>query len=272
MITSLQNPLIKQIRKLHQAKGRQEQQLFLLEGTHLLEGAIAANHPLTAVCITASWQEKYPDLWQQVESYASRTEIVSETVLAAIATTVTPDGVVATAPRSVCAITQVPRLGLALETIQDPGNLGTIIRTAVAAGVGGLWLSQDSVDLDHPKVLRASAGTWFKLPMMTCPDLSTELLSWRNAGVQIVATLPTASLSFWDANLTQPTMIVLGNEGAGLSKTLVELADHRIQIPLEPTVESLNVSICAALLLYEVRRQRYSCKVESSESNASEGS
>jgi TrmH family RNA methyltransferase len=258
MLTSLQNPLIKQMRKLHRAKERREQQLFLLEGTHLLEEACAVNLPLVTVCCTPAWQEQHPNLWEQALQQSQRSELVSPDVLQAIATTVQPDGVVATAERVALnsPITAMPNLGIALETLQDPGNLGTVIRTAAAAGADGLWLSQDSVDLDHPKVLRASAGQWFRLPMQVSADLCADVQKFRRQGVQVVATLPTAALTYWQVDLTRPTLILMGNEGAGLSPELANLADLAVKIPLAAGVESLNVAIASALMLYEVQRQR----------------
>lgn len=256
MLTSSQNPLVKQMRKLHRAKDRREQQLFLLEGTHLVEAACLADRPLVTVCLTPDWQLRYPELGQQIEQRAQRLEVVSPEVLRAIATTVEPDGIIATVERSSTTAPTFHQLGLLLETIQDPGNLGTIIRTAAAAGADGLLLSADSVDLDHPKVLRASAGQWFRLPMATSPDLPAAIATYRQQGFQIVATLPNADRNYWDVDFSQPTLLLLGNEGAGLSPDLTALADHTVQIPLVSGVESLNVAIAAALLLYEAKRQQ----------------
>jgi TrmH family RNA methyltransferase len=143
-----------------------------------------------------------------------------------------------------------------VETLQDPGNLGTIIRTAVAAGVDGLWLSADSVAPDHPKVLRASAGQWFRLPLAVVDDLNALLTSWNQLGVQLVTTSSHATADYWSVDFTKPTVIVLGNEGAGLSTDLQHQATVQVRIPMAGEVESLNVGIAAALLLYEARRQR----------------
>ncbi|MBE9142557.1 TrmH family RNA methyltransferase [Planktothrix mougeotii] len=256
MLTSLQNPLVKQIRKLHQAKGRKEQQLFLLEGTHLVEEASAAGYPLTTICYTSLWQDRHQPLWDSLRQQTPRFERVSPEVLEAMATTVHPDGVIALAPRLELKPQALQGLGIALETLQDPGNLGTIIRTATAAGVDGLWLSADSVDLDHPKVLRASAGAWFRLNKTVSFNLADDIIRFQQQGLQIVATVPQASLSYWQLDFTQPTLMVFGNEGGGLSPELQALADHQVQIPLQRGVESLNVGICAALMLYEAQRQR----------------
>jgi RNA methyltransferase, TrmH family len=256
MITSLQNPLVKQLRKLHQAKERREQNVFLIEGTHLLEEAIATHRSLATLCYTSDWQIHYPDLWQIATQQAQRIEQVSSDVLRAIATTVEPDGVVATMPRLPTQSLQLSSLGLMLETLQDPGNLGSIIRTAAAAGADGLWLSPDSVDLDHPKVLRASAGQWFRLPMTVSSDLNADVMACKARGIQVVATLPRSPLTFWELDWRKPSLILLGNEGAGLSSQLSDLADCAVQVPLSNGVESLNVAIAAALLLYEAQRQR----------------
>jgi TrmH family RNA methyltransferase len=254
MLTSLQNPLVKQLRKLHRAKERREQQLFLLEGTHLLQEAQAIALPLVTICCTEAWQHHHTDLLCQLQ--ADRVEIVSPDIIRAIATTVEPDGVVATARRLHQDPIGLTSFGLVLETIQDPGNLGTMIRTAAAAGVEGLWLSPDCVDLDNPKVLRASAGQWFRLPMGIQPDLKRQVAAARAEGMQIVATVPTASQTYWEVDFRKPSLILMGNEGAGLSAGLMALADVAVTIPLSPGVESLNVAIAAALILYEARRQR----------------
>ena len=264
MLTSTQNPLVKAIRKLHTAKGRREQQLFLLEGTHLVEEACTVDYPLVTVCCTSQWQERHQELWQEVASRCQRVEIVSPEVLKAIATTVQPDGVVATAQRRLTCDSEHPQgglplltsIGLALETVQDPGNLGTIIRAAAAANVERLWLSTDSVDLDNPKVLRSSAGQWFRLPVTVSPDLKDVVCQCQAQGIQVVATVPHASVSYWDIELRCPTLIVLGNEAAGLRADLTLLANQQVKIPLAPGVESLNVAIAAALMLYEAQRQR----------------
>lgn len=258
MLTSIQNPLVKQMRKLHSAKERHKQQLFLLEGTHLLEEACAVDYPLVTVCCTPEWQDRHQQLWEEAKLRAQRAELVSPQVLEAIATTVQPDGVVATAQRAATEPTGVPMssLGLVLETVQDPGNLGTMIRTAAGAGADGLWLSADSVDLDNPKVLRSSAGQWFRLPMAVIPTLATEVSQCRAQGMQVVATMPNATLSYWEVDLRRPTVILLGNEAAGLTSELASLADVHVKIPLYRGVESLNVAVAAALMLYEAQRQR----------------
>jgi RNA methyltransferase, TrmH family len=264
VITSRQNPLVKGLRKLHQAKERSRQQLLLLEGTNLLEAAIARAYPLETVCFTDHWRSRHPSLWQSLQLLAARatgaaTTVVevSDAVLAAIATTPSPDGIIATAPRQPPQAPSLPcSLGVAIETLQDPGNLGTVLRTAAAAQVDGLWLSRDSVGYDHPKVLRASAGQWFRLPFAEVEDLGEPLRQAKAQGIQIVATLPRAEQLYWDYDWTRPSIILLGNEGAGLSAPMAALADGAIAIPLAAGVESLNAALSLGIILYEAQRQR----------------
>ena len=257
-ISSRQNPLVKQIRQLHGAKGRHRQNQCLLEGTHLLEVASEVNYPLINLCATPQWIDQHRVLWRRLSAFAQNSQVVSPLVIEAIATTVNPDGIVATAPRPNDDPDLMPQTGIALaiETIQDPGNLGTIIRTAAAANASGLWLSADSVDIDHPKVLRSSAGQWFRLPMAVSLELQTQVKHCQNQGWQIVATDSQASLTYWELDYCQPTLILLGNEGNGLSPELSALADKKTSIPLNGGVESLNVAIAAALILYEAERQK----------------
>ncbi|PSB07974.1 rRNA methyltransferase [Pleurocapsa sp. CCALA 161] len=254
MLTSIQNPLVKQVRKLHRAQERQKQNLLLIEGTNLVEAACQADYKLDIIFHTERWQQNHQPLCRIIAEQGIRAELVSPEVLNSIATTVNPDGVVAIAPRPISEpVPTLKNVGIALERLQDPGNLGTIIRTAVAAGVDGLWLSPDSVDFYSPKVLRASVGQWFRLPVMTNQDLS-QLIE-QQQGVQIIATTSQATKTYWEVDFTRPSLILLGNEGAGLSSQLLDLADIHIKIPLANHVESLNVAIATALLLYEAQRQ-----------------
>jgi TrmH family RNA methyltransferase len=243
------------MRRLHSAKERHQEKLFLLEGTHLLQEACATAYPLSILCATPDWQAAHPDLWQTAP--AERKELVTDRVLAAMATTVHPDGVMAIASRLTRNSPPIPgKLVLAIDRLQDPGNLGTLIRTAAAAGVDGLWVSDDSVDLDHPKVLRASAGQWFRLAMATSNDLLQVVENYQQQGVQVIATGMNAPIDYWQVDFTQPTLVLLGNEGGGLSPALIAQADRVVSVPMQPGVESLNVSITAALILYEAQRQR----------------
>ena len=257
ILTSIQNPLIKQVRKLHRSKERAKQNLLLIEGTNLIEAACQADYKLDIIFYTDRWRDHHQPLCRIITEKNFTTQLVSSDVISAISTTVNPDGVVAIAPRIPVtnADLVIQGLGIALERLQDPGNLGTIIRTGSAAGIEGLWLSSDSVDFYNPKVLRASAGQWFNVPIVTCQNLLELAVVQQQQGVQIIATSSRASKTYWELDFTRPSLILLGNEGAGLSPELIDIADQQVTIPLANNVESLNVSVATALLLYEAKRQ-----------------
>ncbi|OKH14620.1 TrmH family RNA methyltransferase [[Limnothrix rosea] IAM M-220] len=255
MLTSLQNPLIKDFRKLQKSRERRLRGLCLLEGTNLVEAAIAKNLDFRTVLFTETWVERYPDLYRKLRG--DRLELVSPEVLQKVATTVNPDGIVASLD-STLVQRQLPKklqLGIAIERLQDPGNLGTIIRTAAATSVDALLLSGDSVNPENPKVLRASVGAWFQTPTIVCDNFAGQIKAYRQQGVQAIATLPNATKTFWDVDWTRPSLILLGNEGAGLSPEIAALADEQVTIPMVKGVESLNAAIACALLLYEAQRQ-----------------
>ncbi|MEM8504653.1 MAG: RNA methyltransferase [Cyanobacteria bacterium P01_D01_bin.1] len=261
MLTSLQNQTVKQLRKLQQPKERKKQAALLLEGTNLIEAACEVHYPLQTLCFTEDWQARNELICERAIALSTQAELVSPEVIKSIASTVSPDGVLAAAPRRNVWGSELSKpkdavsLGVILETIQDPGNLGTIIRTAAGAGSDGLWLSHDSVDLDHPKVLRASAGQWFRTPMAAV-DVIEQVKTLKENNVQIVATTAATELDYWQLDLCQPTVFLLGNEGAGLSDDLMASASVTVKIPVVSEVESLNVAISTALLLYEAKRQR----------------
>lgn len=119
-----------------------------------------------------------------------------------------------------------------------------------------MLVSNDSVDLTNPKIIRATAGQWFHCPMQTSTNIADDIRKLQAQGVKAIATLANAKKTYWDYDFTQPTLILLGNEGNGLSQKLIELADESLSIPQSDRVESLNVAICASLLLYEAKRQR----------------
>lgn len=257
ILTSTKNPLIKLVRKLHSAKERKKQNMLLLEGTNVVEAACQVDYKLDTIFYTDRWQANHQSLCRKIAEKEVKTQLVSLEVLTAIATTVSPDGVVAIAPRSVAQTPNIPKakLSIALDRLQDPGNLGTIIRTAAATKVNGLWLSNNSVDIYNPKVLRSSVGEWFRVPMGIHQDLTELVQQHQQAKIQVVATTSQAAKTYWDIDFTRPTLILLGNEGAGLLPELIEIADEQVNIPLSNRVESLNVAVATALLLYEVQRQ-----------------
>lgn len=258
LLTSSKNPWIRQLRQLHRSKGRREQGAFLVEGSHLIEEALQTGWPLRAIFYTPDWGKSHAYLLENLPP-AVRLQPVSPEVMAALSTTETPAGgiAVATSQRIPAPALGSIRLGLVLETLQDPGNLGSLIRVVAATGADGLWLSEDSVDPENPKVLRASAGQWFRRPPWVQPNLPTWLQTCRQQGIRILAaTLSQPESCYWDHDLTQPTLFLLGNEGAGLSQEMIQQTDAQVWIPMAAGVESLNVAMTGGLLLYEALRQR----------------
>ena len=260
-ITSRRNPLVKRLRQLHDARGRREEGLILLEGTHLLQEVLRLQLQPSDLLVTPAWLEAHPALVAALPQGWER-RLVSEEVLEAIATTRQPDGVVLTLPPPAPAQGAPAPFVLALDGLQDPGNLGTLMRTALAAGVGALWLG-DGADPFQPKVLRASAGAALSLPLRRGSRLELEqwLAAAAGAGWQVVVTLlpgagPVPPQPYWQLDWTRPTVLLLGNEGAGISPALAALASQRVTIPHSPAVESLNVAVAAAPLLLERLRQR----------------
>jgi len=261
--------LVKRLRELHAAKGRREQGLLLLEGTHQVQEVIR-QQLLPSVLLasdllaTEVWLGAHGDLVAAL-SPAVTIHPVGPEVLEAVATTAHPDGVVFTLAT---AALQAPPLGqefvLVLDGLQDPGNLGTLMRTALAAGVEGLWLAEGA-DPFQPKVLRASAGAALALPMerMDRPALVQRLSRSAARGLQLVAAVPPLAdldgdlpVPYWHLDWTKPTALLLGQEGSGLAPELQALASHRITIPHSAAVESLNVAVSAAPLLLERIRQQ----------------
>ena len=261
-ITSLQNAWVKSIKRLHHSPDRREQHKFLIEGSHLVEEAIATGWPLDAICFDANWALNNQGLLASIAKDASRSHMLlqpaSEAILRRLSTTDSACSVIAVAVQSE-STAYPPRelsLAIAVESLQDPGNLGALIRIAAAAGIGPIILSSDSVDPFNPKVLRSTAGQWFRGPPMVV-DLPSLLRSQRQKNVQILAASADGK-SFWECDLTVPTIFLLGNEGAGLSSELRTEATGIIAIPMAKGVESLNVAVSGALLLFEAQRQRKS--------------
>lgn len=264
-LTSRRNPLVKQLRLLHESRGRREQGLLLLEGTHLLLEAVRLGLQPKEVLVTAAWLANHAELVAALPQGCSW-RLVSDEVLEAIATTQHPDGVVASLLPPTAAAPGAANFVLALDGIQDPGNLGTLMRTALAAGVGALWLA-DGADPFQPKVLRASAGAALALPLVreSRQELALRLQAATAAGLQLVVAVrpesetvaaSAAPFAYWQLDWTQPTVLLLGNEAAGVSAELQALASRRVTIPHSPAVESLNVAVAAAPLLLERLRQQ----------------
>jgi TrmH family RNA methyltransferase len=263
LITSRRNPLVARLRALHQPKGRREQGLLLLEGTHLLQEVLRLGLRPERILATPHWLDRHGRL---LSDCPLAIQPVAEDVLAAAASTDHPDGVVLTlAAAALRRAGGDGRFVLALDQLQDTGNLGTLLRTALAAGVEEVWLGGGADPL-QPKVLRASAGAALALPLRRESDrdgLVQLLERTAAAGHQLVATLVEGSsvgaeapIPYWHLDWCRPTVLLLGHEGAGLHPDLAALATHRVTIPHSAAVESLNVAVAAGPLLLERWRQQ----------------
>ena len=272
-ISSRRNPLVRSVRQLHTASGRRQRLEALLEGTHLLEEALRLGLVPETILATPSWLARHRELISRVP-VRSRVQDVTPEVLEHCATTQHPDGVLltlatASLPHTVTADRHAEFI-LALDQPQDPGNLGTLLRTALAAGMDEVWIIEGA-DPWQPKVMRASSGAVLQMPTLRLkrPDILGKLASVKDAGVQVIATLVPGGgnpvVPYWSVDWTRPSLVLLGNEGAGLSAELVAQADHRVTIPHSPRVESLNLAAAAAPLLLERWRSRHGRKPGSSE-------
>lgn len=252
-ISSRDNPLFKQLKKLAEsARERRKAGLVLLDGVHLVESALQ-------VAIT-------PQMLVVSESGATHTEIVRLLKkLPKVQTTMLSDGLFAEispveTPTGILALIDVPHLpvppkpdfALLLEDVQDPGNLGTLLRSAAAAGVQAVWLSTGCADAWSPKVLRAGMGAHFVLAIEERVNLLEKAAAF---GGMIVATSLAATRSLYDLDLTGSVALLAGNEGAGLSADLLAAANTQIRIPMPGRIESLNVAAATSICLFERVRQ-----------------
>ena len=257
MITSTSNVKIKNLIKcMRQSKERRKQGVFLVEGIRMFSEIPASYHIESYA--TDSFYRKHSQLFEGIDY-----EIVSDSVMETVADTKTPQGVVSMVKQfsytleQVCGegITEAPLI-LALENIQDPGNLGTIVRTAEGAGVTGIIMSRDTVDIYNPKVVRATMGSVFRVPFCYVDDL-VECVSGLSDRIGTYSA-HLQGVSFYDFDYSQPTVFVMGNEGNGLSEAMSGVTSYKISIPMKGCVESLNVATAATVLMYEAMRQRYS--------------
>ena len=182
---------------------------------------------------------------------------VSEKKMAQISTLTTPPGIIAIAktPTSNILINKAVKTILILEEIQDPGNLGTILRTALGSGCSGVASMKKTVDFYNSKVIRGSMGAIFHIPCESGWDLE-NIKSLRKQGVRIITTVPRHGIPYWEANFSGHVGFIIGNEAKGVSKEIIDLSDLTVTIPLDSRADSLNVAVAAGILLFETIRQQ----------------
>jgi len=259
MIDNPRSPRVRAVAKLAKRAARADTGLFLLEGRQAVSEALAFHDDvLVELFATRAALERHPDIAIGAERAGIEPQLVAEPVIEAMADTVTPQGVVATARHFTTPLDQLvgmrPRLVAVLEEVRDPGNAGTIIRAADAAGADAVILTGRSVDIYNPKVVRSTTGSLFHLPFAQGVELAPALDALRSAGVRVLA----ADIDGDDlldvraaGELDGPTAWLFGNEAHGLPDEQIALADRSVRVPIYGHAESMNLATAASVCLYE---------------------
>jgi RNA methyltransferase, TrmH family len=259
-ITSPQNQQVKRWKKLLTKKGRQKQGTYLVEGIHLLQEARKANWEIKSLIV----KEGFADSDRILATNQNHTPVyhLASPIFTQLCETEQTQGIMAEVTVSHWELeTQLNKsnLVLLLDEIQDPGNLGTILRTASAAGVDLVVLGKGTVDLYNSKVIRSTMGALFHLPIVEA-DLLETIPVLRREDMSIVGTSPHNGTYSFDYLFPHKVAIVLGNEGKGIQKAILQQIDQALMVPMTGIAESYNVSITAGMLLYEYMRQHLQYK------------
>jgi RNA methyltransferase, TrmH family len=257
-ISSRQNPLVARFRAL--ARARPAGDAVLLEGEHLVEEAIAAGIALEVVAFTERDLPRHGGLADRVERAGAEAVSVPESVMAALSPVRQPSGVVGLAKLAAAPLDRVlrgsPQLVLLLAGIQDAGNVGAIVRTADGCAATGVIATEGTADPFGWKALRGAMGSAFRIPIASRQPLGAAIDEIGRHGILVVAAVPRDGTTLRESDLRGPIAILLGGEGTGLPDEIVAVADRRLTIPMRPPVESFNVAVTAALILYEASQQR----------------
>lgn len=256
MITSTSNAQIKELIRLQKkSRARDEAGVFIVEGPRM--ASEIPSERIVKLYMSESFAKKTPPA--RVEGRIKE-EVLSDTVFAHVSDTKTPQGVLAVVKRQEYTMEDIlagrtPHI-LVLDNLQDPGNLGTIFRTAEAAGVTGILLSRDCVDIYNPKVIRSTMGAVFRLPFLYTDDLPGAVDELKKAGIQVYAAHLEGKNAYDEEDYHTGCAFLIGNEGNGLRDEVTARADRLIRIPMMGEAESLNAAVAAAVLTFEVSRQR----------------
>lgn len=250
------NSRVKDARKLSRRSVRSERRLFLADGPKAVQGALGVDGCVVEVFATPAALEQYHHLL----AGAGTVTLVDDRALATLSDSVTPAGVVAVCRHLDLPLDQVvrptSRLLVICADVRDPGNAGTVIRTADAVGADGVVLAGSSVDVYNPKTVRASVGSLFHLPVALCPEPGAAVAAARQHGITVLAADAAGEVELFDADLSGPSAWLFGNEAWGLPPELAESADARVAIPIHGRAESLNLSTAAAVCLYASAREQ----------------
>lgn len=257
-VTGLQNPVVKAAAELKQKKYRTQNGLYLAEGLRTAEEAVAYKAVETLFYV-ATDDERSMRLLEDAAAQNIKLVCVSENVMKKIADTETPQGIIA-----VCKMRQ-PKLEnllasgkmlLVLDRVGDPGNIGTMLRTADAAGIGGLVLLKGCADIYAPKTVRSSMGSLFHIPVLSGVSEQEFVSAAKKAGYDLLVTCLDGADNLYKADLSGRIAFVMGNEAGGVSETLLEKADKRVYIPMAGRAESLNVAMAAGIVMFEALRRK----------------
>ncbi len=264
MITSSANSRVKQVIQWQtKAKERKKAGVFLTEGFKMYEEAPLES--ILEVYVAESALASLEKMDAKEEKMAEKLkktgyEVVADSLFKKMADTQTPQGILCVVKQPEYRLEEILKqdrpLLMILENLQDPGNLGTIIRTGEGAGVTGVIMTAKTVDIFNPKVIRATMGSVFRVPFLYVEDMEDTLKKLKEKGIRTYAA-HLAGREYYDSfSFTGGTAFLIGNEGNGLEKKTADLADSYLKIPMEGKVESLNAAIAASLLMYEAQRQR----------------
>jgi TrmH family RNA methyltransferase len=258
MITSIHNPRVQAVSKLQlQAKVRREKQEFVVEGVRLAEEALQAGWQAQLVLFTDQLDQRGKAVVSGFLDKKIPAEEVSEAVMKAISGTETPQGILVVLSVRQLPIPEPPTFLLVLDGVRDPGNLGTILRTSLAAGVQAVLLAPGCVDAFSPKVVRGGMGAHFRLPILQPGwDGIRSILKTPGSRLQVYLADSTAGVPYSCVDYHSPVAIIIGGEASGAGAESAALADEMVHIPMPGGSESLNVAVAAGILVFEVVRQR----------------
>lgn len=260
MITSTANAKIKHLVNLKKKKKiREEENVFLTEGIRMFREVPADR--LEEVYVSESFYRKERAVLDQVlEGSRVTAEVLSDHVYEYVSDTKTPQGVLCLVRRKECGLQQMLETAcpfvLVLDNLQDPGNLGTIVRTAEAAGVTGIILSSDCVDIYNPKTIRSTMGSVYRMPFCYVEDVVKTVGELKRSKISVYAAHLQGRRSYDEEDYRMPCAFLIGNEGNGLRDAVAEQADTYIRIPMQGQAESLNAAVAASVLMFETARQR----------------
>jgi TrmH family RNA methyltransferase len=261
VITSGQNPKLKLIRSLMgRARERREANAFVIEGVRLVEEAVTAGWPFQFVLYSDGLSERGRNLIDNLFTRHIEVEEVAGDLLQKLSDTEMPQGVLAVLEFTNLPIPASPGFILIPDQIRDPGNLGTLLRSAAATGVQSVLLPPETTDAFAPKVLRSGMGAHFRLPIHSMPWEEIEQLR-KSAGLQMYLADMNGQ-SCWETDLRQPLALVIGGEAEGASEAAREVATAKISIPMAGSVESLNAGVAGSVLMFEVVRQRSNVRAQ----------